>query len=110
MKEKDLRKALEKCSKAELIEVIVKAEEMTFTTFSWFKMIAEIKLEEIEAKIDANLAENEKLTRKFREIVNERCNYDINGAIKIHDALNNNHTEWEQLNREYDKLSKELYG
>lgn len=47
MKEKNLREALEKCSKAELIEIIVKAADLRYTAFSWLDLVSEIKLNKI---------------------------------------------------------------
>lgn len=110
MKEKNLREALEKCSKAELTQIITRASNMTFTTFPWLEMIAEIRLDEIEKKIDANLAEGKELTRKFSEIAENQHIYSNDEVLRIHIALAKNHKEWKRLNSEYDKISKELYG
>lgn len=110
MKEKNLREVLEKCSKAELVKVVLKASELTYTTFPWLKMIGEIRLEEIEAKIDANLDESKKLSCKFNEIYQNPHRHTDNDALKIRIALARNHKEWKQLNSKHDKISKELYG
>ena len=106
MKEKNLREVLEKCSKAELVKVVLKASELTYTTFPWLKMIGEIRLEEI----DANLDESKKLSCKFNEIYQNPHRHTDNDALKIRIALARNHKEWKQLNSKHDKISKELYG
>lgn len=109
MKEKNLREILEKCSKNELIEAIMKSGKMTRATLPWLKIIAEIRLHEIDEKVEANLAKGEELTRKFSEMSENLHNYTNDEVLKIRIALVKNHKEWEQLNRKYDKISKELY-
>lgn len=110
MKEKNLREVLEKCSKAELIKVVLKASGMTFTSFSWSAMIAEIRLDEVDAKIEVNLAKGEELNRKLKNIPENRRNFTDDETLQIFIALKKNHEEWKQLNRKHDKLFKELYG
>lgn len=110
MKEKNLREALEKCSKNELIEAIVKSGGMTRATLPWLKIIAEIRLHEIDEKIETNLAESEKLTHKFSEMAKNPHNYTNDEVLKVRIALVKNHKEWEQLNRKHDKICNELYG
>lgn len=68
MKEKNLREVLENCSKAEQVEVVMKTSGMTFTSFSWLTMISEIRLDEVEAKIEANLAESKVDSKIFQKI------------------------------------------
>ncbi len=110
MQEKNLREVLEKCSKAELVEVVVKASGMTFTSFSWLTMISEIRLDEVEAKIEANLAESEELTRKLKNIPENRRNFTDSETRQVYIALKKNHDEWKMLDKKYNKISKELYG
>ena len=110
MNKKNLREVLGKCSKAELIQIIMKASGMTFTTFPWMKMIAEIRLNEIESKINANLVEGKGLTYKFGEMAENQHNYTNDEVLKIRIALAKNRKEWKQLNSKYDKIFKELYG
>lgn len=109
MKEKNLREFLEKCSKAELIKVVLKASDMTFTSFPWLTMIAEIRLDEVEAKIETNLAEGRELTRKFSEMAENQHNYSNNEVLEIRIALTKNHEKWKQLISRQDKILKELY-
>ncbi len=110
MQEKNLREILEKCSKAELVEVVMKASGMIFTSFSWLTMIAEIRLDEVEAKIEANLAESKELTRKLENIPENRRNFTDSETRQVYIALKKNHDEWKRLNKKYNKFSKELYG
>lgn len=110
MKEKNLREVLEKCSKTELIKAVLKASELTCATFPWLEMIGEIRLGEIEAKIDANLDESKKLSCKFNEIYQNPNRYTDNDVLKFRIALARNHKEWKQLNSKHDKISKEIYG
>lgn len=110
MKEKNLREVLEKCSKAELIEIIIKAKGLTFATSSWVEIINEARLDEIESRIDANLAEGKELTRKFSEMAKNQRNYTDDDVLKIRIALAKNHKEWKQLSIRQDKILKELYG
>lgn len=109
MKEKNLREILEKCSKAELVKVVLEASARTRATFSWMKIIGEIRLGEIETKIDANLAEGKKLTNKFSEMAKHPQNYTDDDVLKFRIALARNRKEWKRLNDKYDKISKELY-
>lgn len=110
MKEKNLREVLEKCSKTGLIQIIIKASKLTYPTFPWTEMIGEIRLDEIEAKIDVNLSEGRELTRKFCEMAENQHNYSNNEVLEIRIALAKNHKEWKQLSIRQDKILKELYG
>lgn len=110
MKEKNLREVLEKCSKAELIEIIIKAKGLTFATSSWAEIIDEARLDEIESRIDANLAKGKELTHKFSEMAKNSHNYTYDEIMEIRVAIAKNHKEWKQLDRKYNKISKELYG
>lgn len=110
MKENNLRKVLEKCSKEELIKIVMKASGMTRAVFPWLRIISEIRLGEIEAKIDANLSQGRELTCTFNAMVKNPHNYSNDDVMKVRIALAENHKEWEQLDRKYDRISKELYG
>ncbi|MCM1530516.1 MAG: hypothetical protein NC093_11050 [Alistipes sp.] len=110
MTENNLREALKKCTKEELIKTIMKASKLTYATFPWSEMVAEIRLDEIGAKIDANLTEGEQLTNKFSEMAKAPHNYSCEEILKIRIALAENHKKWEYLNSKYDRIFKELYG
>ncbi len=109
MKEKNLCEVLKKCSKAELIEIIIKAKGLAFAT-SWMEIINEARLDEIESRIDANLAEGKELTHKFSEMAKNSHNYTYDEIMEIRVAIAKNHEEWKRLDRKYVKISKELYG
>jgi hypothetical protein len=109
MKEKNLREALEKCSKAELIQIIMRASNWTYAAFPWMEIIGEIRLNEIESGIDANIAEGKELARKFSEMAKNPNNYSENEILEIRIALAKNQKEWERLNMKHDKIFKELY-
>ncbi|MDE5936878.1 MAG: hypothetical protein K2G83_05690 [Ruminococcus sp.] len=68
MTKTELTELLELCTKAELIEVILKASELTYPTFPWKHIVAEIRTDAIEKKIDANLEKLEVLKKKFEAI------------------------------------------
>lgn len=87
MKEKNLRESLEKCDKAELIQIIMKASKLTYPAFPWAEMIAEIRLDEVEAKIKTNLAEGKELTHKFSEMAKNPHNYTYDEIMEIRAAL-----------------------
>ncbi len=110
MKEKNLREFLEKCSKEELIKIIMRASKLTYAAFPWIETIAETRLDEIEAKINANLFEGKELTRKFSEMAENQHNYSNKEVLEIRIALAKNHEKWKQLNSKHDKIFKELYG
>lgn len=110
MKENNLREVLEKCSKNELIEAIVRSGGMTRATIPWLKIIAEIRLHEVEAKLEANLTERKELILKLSETAKKPQNYSNDEILKLHIALAKNHKNWKRLDSEYDKISKELYG
>lgn len=110
MKEKDLREVLGKCSKAELIEIIMKSSELTYATFPWMEIIAEIRLDQIEAEIKTILAEGKELTCKLKNIPKNQCNLADSETLQICIALNKNHKKWKQLNSKHDKICKEIYG
>jgi|GEM_PF-6036393 hypothetical protein len=110
MKEKNLREALEKCSKAELIKIIIRASNWTYAAFPWMEMIGEIRLNEIESRIDSNISEGKELTRKFGEMTKNPSCYSEDEILKVRITLAKNQKEWERLNMKHDKISKELYG
>lgn len=110
MKEKNLREVLEKCSKAELIKIIIKASKLTYATFPWIGIITGARLNGVEAKIDANLAESKELTHKFSEMAEAPQKYTNREVVETRIAIAKNHEDWERLNKKYDKISKELYG
>ena len=105
MKEKNLREVLEKCSKEELIKTILRVAGQICGISTW-----KIRLDEIEAKIDTNLAKGEELTHKFSEMAKKPHNYTYDEIMEIRVAIAKNHEEWKQLDRKYNKISKELYG
>ena len=105
MKEKNLREVLEKCSKEELIKTILRVAGQICGISTW-----KIRLDEIEAKIDTNLVKGEELTHKFSEMAKKPHNYTYDEIMEIRVAIAKNHEEWKQLDRKYNKISKELYG
>ena len=110
MKEKNLREVLEKCSKEELIKTILRVAGQIYSISTWKEVIGEIRLDEIEAKIDVNLSEGRELTRKFSEMAKNSHNHTYDEIMEIRVAIAKNHKEWKQLDRKYNKISKELYG
>ncbi len=105
-----LREVLEKCSKAELIQIIMRASRLTYAGFPWMKIIGEIRFCEIESKINANVDKSKELTRKFSEMAENPSCYSKDEILKVRIALAENHKKWEQLNNKYDRIFKELYG
>lgn len=110
MKEKNLREILEKCTKEELIKTITRASKLTYATFPWMEIISEIRLNEVEAKINANLAKGKELSRKFSEMAANQHNYTNDEVLEIRIAIAKNHEEWKRLDGNYDKFFKELHG
>lgn len=110
MKEKNPLESLEKCSKEELIKIIMRASDLTYATFPWLGIIAEVRLDEIQSKIDANLSEGKQLTHKFREMAENQHNYSYDEILEIRIALAKNHEKWKRMDDKYNKIFKELYG
>ncbi len=110
MKEKNLREVLDKCSKEELVKTILRVAGQIYSISAWKEVIGEIRLDEIEAKINANLSEGRELTRKFSEMAKNPHNYTYDEITETRIALAKNHEKRKRLNSEYDKISKELYG
>lgn len=67
-----LTELLESCTKAELIEVILKASEFASSTFPWKQIVAIIKTKMIKRKTDEKLDELEVLKKKFEAIPEEK--------------------------------------
>lgn len=111
MKEKNLRKILEKCSKAELIEAAV---ELSKCQTSAFHSLAEIvmtkRLDAIDKKLDANLAQLKILNKKLRSIPESERHINNGNVRELMTAINNNMIEYSKLSNQRDKLEKELYG
>lgn len=105
-----LHEVMQKCSKSELIDVILRAQRLTYITFPWINLISEIKLNSIEASIDANLAELNKLNEKIRAIPEERRVISDDEYRNIMIAICDNNKEYSKLQKRHDKLFKEIYG
>lgn len=105
-----LYEVLQKCSKSELIDVILRAQRLTYATFPWIELISEIKLNSIEALIDANLAELNKLNEKLKAIPEEKRVISNDEARNIMIALHDNNKEYFKLQKRHDKVFKEIYG
>ncbi len=111
MKEKNLREVLEKCSKAELIEVAVELNKYQVSTFrSSVEIVLTKRINAIDKKIDENIAQFAILREKLEAI--PKCKRNIsNGDVReLTIAINDNATEYIRLNEHRDKLEKELYG
>ncbi len=105
----ELPDVLKKCSKAELIQIITRASKLTCATFLWMEMISEIRLSEIESRINANVDKSKELTRKFSEMAKNPNCHSKDEILNIRIALAKNHEEWERLNSKYERIFKELY-
>lgn len=111
MKEKNLRKVLEKCSKSELIEIAVELSKYQVSTFrSSVEIVMTKRINAIEKKIDENIARYAMLREKLDAI--PKCKRNIsNGDVReLAISINDNVTEYIRLNEQRDKLEKELYG
>lgn len=67
-----LTELLESCTKAEFIEVILRASELASSTFPWKQIVAIIKTKMIKRKTDEKLDELEVLKKKFEAIPEEK--------------------------------------
>ncbi len=104
-----LTELLESCTKAELIEVILKASELVPPTFPWKQIAAIIKTEIIKSKTDEKLDELEILLEKIQSIPEERRIIENDEARNLITAINNNLTECNKLYNQQNKIEKELY-
>lgn len=111
MKEKNLRKVLEKCSKAELIDIAVELDKYQISTArSVVEIVMTKRIDAIDKKIDENLAQLKILNKKLRSIPEfERHIYNDN-VRELMTAINDNMIEYSKLSNQHDKLVKELYG
>ena len=90
--------------------MIIRAQRLTYATFPWIELISEIKLNSIEALIDANLAELNKLNEKLKAIPEEKRVISNDEARNIMIALHDNNKEYFKLQKRHDKVFKEIYG
>lgn len=110
MTKTQLIKLLKSCSKAELTEIILKASELTYPTFPWKHIIvAEIRTETIEKKIDANLEELEVLKKKFEAIPEEKRIIGNDEALNLRIEISKKSLEFRRLNKQRKKIEKELH-
>lgn len=110
MKEKNLREVLEKCSKAELVEVAVELSKYQLSTFRSPVEIVMIKrIDTIDKKIDENFAQSKILREKFNAIPECERNIFNDDVRNLAIAINNNTAEYLRLSKRRDKLEKELY-
>ncbi|MCM1363271.1 MAG: hypothetical protein NC235_15495 [Clostridiales bacterium] len=110
MQEKNLREVLEKCSKAELVEVAVELSKYQLSTFRSPVEIVMIKrIDTIDKKIDENFAQSKILREKFNAIPECERNISNDDVRNLAIAINNNTAEYLRLSKRRDKLEKELY-
>lgn len=110
MQEKNLREVLEKCSKAELVEVAVELSKYQLSTFRSPVEIVMIKrIDTIDKKIDENFAQSKILREKFNVIPECERNISNDDVRNLAIAINNNTAEYLRLSKRRDKLEKELY-
>ncbi len=109
MKEKNLREFLEKCSKAELIEIAV---EFSKGQLSMFRVPVEIvtikRIEAIDKKIDENLAQSKILIEKLNAMPECERNVFNDAARDLMIAIKDNQAEYFRLSKRRDKFEKEL--
>lgn len=103
-----LTKLLKTCSKSELTEIILKASERN-VFFSWDSIISEIKLSEIDKKIDANLEEFTALIARIESLPKEKRVIGNDEARNLQIEINNNLLKYRRLNDRRDKIEKKLY-
>ncbi len=109
MTKTELTELLESCTKAELIEVILRASELASSTFPWKQIVAIIKTKMIKRKTDEKLDELEVLLEKLRSVPEERRIIENDEARNLMIAINNNLTECNELYNQQNKIEKELY-
>ena len=105
----ELRDVLLKCSKAELIEVIIRAEGLTYTTFLWTRLVSEVRLDSIDKMIEENLSESKSLNEKLESIPAERRVISDNEVRNVMTALHKNNSRYFKLQLKYEKIFHELY-
>ncbi len=111
MKEKNLREVLEKCSKAELIEIVVELNKYQVSTFhSTVEIVMTRKINAIDKKIDENITRSNALRDKLNAIPENERNIYNDEVRELVIAFNDNVAEFLRLNKRRDKLEKELYG
>lgn len=105
-----LHEVLQKCSKSELIDVILRAQRLTYSTFPWIELISESRLNVTEKMVDENLSELKKLNEKLKSIPVEQRIISNDEARNTMIALRDNNTRYFKLQRKYDEIFHELYG
>lgn len=105
----ELRDVLLKCSKAELIEVIIRAEGFTYTTFPWTSFVSEVRADSIDKIIEENISEANSLNEKLKSIPAERRVISDNETRNVMIAIHNNNSRYFKLQRKQEKIFHELY-
>lgn len=105
-----LHEVLQKCSKSELIDVILRAQRLTYSTFPWIELISESRLNATEKMINENISEHKKLNKKLASIPSERRTMYDDDVRDIMIALRDNNIRYLELQRKYDEIFHELYG
>lgn len=105
----ELRDVLLKCSKAELIEVIIRAEGFTYTTFPWTSFVSEVRADSIDKMIEENISEANSLNEKLKSIPAERRVISDNETRNVMIAIHNNNSRYFKLQRKKEKIFHELY-
>lgn len=106
-----LRKLLNKCSKAELVEIAVEySRYLALTSESLIEIVILKKIDAIDKKIDENMARSKALSERYKAIPENERTVGNDFARNLMVESNSNTLEYLKLSKQRDKLEKELYG
>lgn len=106
----ELHEMLLKSSKEELIELIMKAAELTFATFPWIELLGKAKLIVTERKMETVRVNGEALRKELLAIPKSKCTASNQEALKLICDIKRNNYEYMKLLQKTIKLKKQIYG
>ncbi|MBQ8297094.1 MAG: hypothetical protein IJX77_04855 [Ruminococcus sp.] len=106
----ELREKLQKCSKSELIEVVMRAFELTYPTFSWLELVGKAKITVTDQKLEETKAEGERLRKQLNDLPESKRNLSNPQALEIYAAIRKCDAKYMKLLNQCIKLEKETYG
>lgn len=106
----ELLETLLKSSKEELVELIMSAFELSFTTFPWLELAKKAKLTVIDHKMENTLAKGKVLRAQLLEIPEAERFSSNQDVLKLMCDINRNNDEYMRLLKKSITLNKEIYG
>lgn len=101
---------LQKCSKEVLIDLIIRAMNLTYATFPWQELIGNAKIAVIDRKIEEAKAKSDELRKQLDTLPENEKVLTNHNALQLMIDLKKSNDEYMKLLNRYIAIEKEIYG